>query len=95
VRALTAHYPAPVATTSDAPTPLGGIDPEKESGRCADEAVLNDLDADHRSCAFRIFLQGPTFLRARAGTEATRMPVGCALSVGLHRVELMAADDSG
>jgi RimJ/RimL family protein N-acetyltransferase len=54
----------------------------------AGEVVLNDLDADNRSCAFRILLQGPQFYGRGLGTEATRLAVDHAFAVGVHRVEL-------
>jgi RimJ/RimL family protein N-acetyltransferase len=65
---------------------------ENGTGRWAGEAVLNELDADNHSCAFRILLQGPAFYGRGLGTEATRMAVEYAFSVGLHRVELEVYD---
>lgn len=65
---------------------------ESATAAWAGEVVLNDLDADNRSCAFRILLQGPRFFGRGLGTEATRLAVGHAFAVGLHRVELEVYD---
>jgi RimJ/RimL family protein N-acetyltransferase len=66
---------------------------ERGSGEWAGEVVLNDLDADNRSCGFRIALQGPRFYGRGLGTEATRLVVDYAFSVvGLHRIGLEVFD---
>jgi RimJ/RimL family protein N-acetyltransferase len=65
---------------------------ENATGGWAGEAVLNDLDADNRSCGFRIMLQGPEFFGRGLGTEATRLAVAHAFGVGMHRVELEVYD---
>jgi RimJ/RimL family protein N-acetyltransferase len=58
------------------------------TGEYAGEAVLNDLDADNRSCSFRIALRAG-FRDRGLGSEATRLIVGYAFdTVGLHRVSL-------
>lgn len=61
---------------------------ERASGSWAGEVVLNDLDVDNRSCGFRIMLQGPRFYGRGLGTQATRLAVDHAFSVGIHRIEL-------
>jgi RimJ/RimL family protein N-acetyltransferase len=58
----------------------------------AGEAVLMDLDAENRSCSFRILLQGPRFYGRGFGTEATRLAVDHAFAVGVHRVQLEVYD---
>ncbi|MDT4941177.1 MAG: hypothetical protein QOJ34_1266 [Pseudonocardiales bacterium] len=65
---------------------------ENTTAAWAGEAVLNELDADNRSCGFRILLQGPRFYGRGLGTEATRLAVAYAFSVGVHRVELEVYD---
>lgn len=65
---------------------------ENATGRWAGEAVLNDLDADNASCSFRILLQGPEFFGRGLGSEATRLAIGHAFAVGVHRVELEVYD---
>lgn len=60
---------------------------DRESGRYAGEVVLNDLDGDNLCCGFRISL-GPAARGRGLGTEATRLVVGYAFGLGLHRVEL-------
>jgi RimJ/RimL family protein N-acetyltransferase len=58
-------------------------------GTCVGEVVLNDLDPDNASCAFRISLAGPHVYGRGYGTEATRLILDHAFTtVGLHRVEL-------
>ena len=61
---------------------------ENATAAWAGEVVLNELDAENRSCSFRILLQGPAFYGRGLGTEATRLAVDHAFAVGLHRVEL-------
>jgi len=60
---------------------------ERRTGKVVGESVLNDLDAENRSCGFRIWISGA---RDRGlGTEATRLTVHHAFEgQGLHRVEL-------
>jgi RimJ/RimL family protein N-acetyltransferase len=65
---------------------------ENATAAWAGEVVLNDLDTDNRSCAFRILLQGPPFYGRGLGTEATRLAVEHAFALGLHRVELEVYD---
>jgi RimJ/RimL family protein N-acetyltransferase len=66
---------------------------ERATGRYAGEAVLNKLDPDNRSCAFRIALAGPHVFGRGLGTEATRLVLGHAFeTAGLHRVELEVYD---
>lgn len=65
---------------------------ENSTGRWVGEAVLNDLDTDNRSCGFRILLQGPAYFGRGLGTEATRLAVGHAFAVGVHRIELEVYD---
>lgn len=60
---------------------------DKETGEYAGEVVLNDLDRDNASCSFRIGLL-PAFQDQGLGLEATRLIVGHAFAIGLHRVEL-------
>ncbi len=65
---------------------------DRADGRWAGEVVLNELDADNRSCGFRILLTAG--YRGRGlGTEATRLILAHAFdTVGLHRVELEVYD---
>jgi RimJ/RimL family protein N-acetyltransferase len=58
------------------------------TGECVGEAVLNDWNADNRSCGFRILLTAAG--RGRGlGTEATRLITYYGLDeLGLHRIEL-------
>ena len=65
---------------------------ENATAAWAGEVVLNDLDVDNRSCGFRILLQGPRFYGRGLGTQATRLALDHAFSVGLHRVELEVYD---
>ncbi len=66
---------------------------DREDDRCVGEVVLNDLDPDNLSCAFRISLVGPEVFGRGYGTEATRLIVGHAFgTVGLHRIELEVFD---
>jgi RimJ/RimL family protein N-acetyltransferase len=61
--------------------------------RCVGEVVLYSLDADNRSCAFRISLVGPSVYDRGYGTEATRLILAHAFeTVGIHRVELEVYD---
>ncbi|GAA2006516.1 GNAT family protein [Catenulispora subtropica] len=62
---------------------------ENTTGRYVGEVVLNELDADNRSCGFRITLMGPRVFGRGYGTEATRLVLSHAFdTVGVHRVEL-------
>ncbi len=66
---------------------------DRGTDRCVGEVVLNNLDPDNRSCAFRISLVGPSVYDRGYGTEATRLIVAHAFdTVGLHRVELEVYD---
>ena len=66
---------------------------DRGTDRCVGEVVLNDLDPDNRSCAFRISLVGPTVFDKGYGTEATRLILAHAFeTVGVHRVELEVYD---
>ena len=56
---------------------------------CVGEVVLNELDPDNASCAFRICLTGPEVFGHGYGSEATRLLLDHAFeTVGLHRIEL-------
>lgn len=58
------------------------------SGACVGEAVLNDVDAEQRSCNFRILI-GPAGRGRGLGTEATRLILDHAFATTeLHRIEL-------
>lgn len=62
---------------------------EQHTDSYVGEAVLNELDADNRSCSFRIALVGPRAFGRGYGTEATRLILSHAFeTVGLHRVAL-------
>jgi len=62
---------------------------DKHTGSYAGEVVLQELDADNRSCSFRIALAGPKVFGRGYGTEATRLILAHAFeTVGLHRVSL-------
>ena len=51
--------------------------------------VLSGLDADNRSCGFRIMLLGERFFGRGLGGEATRLVLRHAFdTVGVNRVEL-------
>jgi RimJ/RimL family protein N-acetyltransferase len=65
---------------------------ENATGRWAGEVVLNELDADNRSCAFRILLKGPEFFGRGLGSEATGLAIEHAFGCGIHRVELEVYD---
>ncbi|GAA1025969.1 GNAT family protein [Virgisporangium ochraceum] len=60
---------------------------DRATGGYAGEVVLNDLDEDNLCCGFRISL-GPAARGRGLGTEATRLTLGYAFGIGLHRVEL-------
>jgi RimJ/RimL family protein N-acetyltransferase len=63
---------------------------ERATGGWAGEVVLNDLDTDNRSCAFRILLTGPEYYGRGLGTEATRLVLAHAFErVSVHRIELV------
>jgi RimJ/RimL family protein N-acetyltransferase len=80
------------ATRGEQPDRIDWAIIENSSADWAGEAVLNELDSDNRSCAFRILLQGPKFYGRGLGTDATRLAVAYAFSVGVHRVELEVYD---
>lgn len=60
---------------------------ERASGEYAGEVVLNELERADCSCNFRIALRAGYRDRG-LGSEATRLVLGHAFAVGLHRVEL-------
>ncbi|MFB9236324.1 GNAT family N-acetyltransferase [Plantactinospora siamensis] len=62
---------------------------ERHTNSYVGETVLNELDADNRSCSFRIALVGPRAFGRGYGTEATRLILSHAFgTVGMHRVAL-------
>lgn len=62
---------------------------EQRTNSYVGEVVLNELDADNRSCSFRIALVGPRVFGRGYGTEATRLVLSHAFgAVGVHRVTL-------
>ena len=63
---------------------------ENATGLVVGEAVLNHLDQDNLSCGFRIWISGA--INRGLGTEAVRLSMAHAFSVGLHRVELDVYD---
>ena len=63
---------------------------DNATGLVVGEAVLNHLDQDNLSCGFRIWISGP--INRGLGTEAVRLSMAYAFSVGLHRVELDVYD---
>ncbi|WP_243639565.1 GNAT family N-acetyltransferase [Streptacidiphilus pinicola] len=66
---------------------------EPATGEYLGEVVLEDLDADNRSCSFRIALVGPRAFGRGYGTEATRLILAHAFeAVGIHRVGLEVFD---
>lgn len=66
---------------------------ERQDGTYVGEVVLNDLDADNRSCGFRICLVGPRAFGRGYGSEATRLALAHAFkTVGLNRIELEVYD---
>jgi RimJ/RimL family protein N-acetyltransferase len=61
---------------------------DRGDGRCVGEAVLNEWDAENRSCNFRILL-GAAGRGRGLGTEATRLIIGHGFGyLGLHRISL-------
>lgn len=60
---------------------------ERESGRFIGDLAITDLDADNRSCGFRIALLAKEAGRG-FGTEATRLIVDHLFAVGVHRIGL-------
>ncbi|MEU5534457.1 GNAT family protein [Streptomyces sp. NPDC020362] len=61
---------------------------EKATEDVAGEAVLNEWDADNKSCSFRIAF-APGAQGRGLGTEATRLIVGYGFErLGLHRISL-------
>jgi RimJ/RimL family protein N-acetyltransferase len=80
------------ATRGEQPDRLDWAIIENATGAWAGEVVFNDLDADNRSCAFRILLQGPRFFGRGFGTEATRLALDYAFGLGVHRIELEVYD---
>jgi RimJ/RimL family protein N-acetyltransferase len=65
---------------------------ERATGEYVGEVVLGDLDIHNRSCWFRICMIGPRAFGRGLGTEATRLILGHAFDVGVHRVELEVYD---
>jgi len=66
---------------------------ERAGGTYVGEVVLNELDAENRSCGFRICLVGPRAFGRGYGTEATRLILAHAFeTVGINRVELEVYD---
>jgi RimJ/RimL family protein N-acetyltransferase len=66
---------------------------ERSTGQFVGEVVLYDLDADNRSCIFRIALVGPRAYNRGFGSEATSLILTHAFeTVGLNRVELEVHD---
>lgn len=62
---------------------------DRSDGGYVGEVVLNELDADNRSCGFRISLIGPRAFGRGFGTEATRLILAHAFeTVGVNRIEL-------
>jgi RimJ/RimL family protein N-acetyltransferase len=62
---------------------------DQAAGEFVGEVVLYDLDADNRSCVFRIALIGSRVFGRGFGTEAIRLILAHAFdTVGVHRVEL-------
>jgi RimJ/RimL family protein N-acetyltransferase len=64
----------------------------RHDDRLVGEAVLNDLDGDNHSCAFRISLAGPSVFGRGYGTEATKLIIDHAFQIGIHRVSLQVFD---
>jgi len=60
---------------------------QRDSGRFIGDLAITDLDADNRSCGFRIALLTEVAGRG-LGTEATRLIVDHVLAVGVHRIAL-------
>ena len=61
-------------------------------GHCVGEVVLNDLDAENRSCGFRILL-GPAGRNRGLGSEATALLLEHAFTATtLHRIALEVYD---
>jgi RimJ/RimL family protein N-acetyltransferase len=66
---------------------------ERSTGQFVGEVVLDDLDADNRSCSFRIALVGPRAYNRGFGSEATSLILTHAFeTAGIHRVELEVHD---
>lgn len=63
-----------------------------QDGLYLGEAVLNELDMANHSVNFRIALAGPDAIGRGYGTQATRLVVDFAFSVGIHRVSLDVFD---
>jgi RimJ/RimL family protein N-acetyltransferase len=62
---------------------------ERASGGLTGEVVLANLNADNRSCTFRIALFATGVFGRGLGTEASRLMLAHAFdTVGLHRIEL-------
>lgn len=81
------------ATRSDHDDRLDLAITERGAGTYVGEVVLNELDADNRSCSFRIALVGPRAFGRGYGTEATRLVLRHAFAaVGVHRVQLEVYD---
>lgn len=66
---------------------------ERSTGEFVGEVVLQNLDADNRSCSFRIALVGPRVYGRGFGSEATALILAHAFeTAGVHRVELEVHD---
>ena len=66
---------------------------ERATGQFVGEVVLQDLNADDRSCSFRIALVGPRAYGRGFGSEATALILAHAFeTAGVHRVELEVHD---
>lgn len=66
---------------------------DRADGTVLGEVVLNELDEDNASMAFRISLVGSRVYGRGYGTKATRLVVGYGLDVvGLHRIHLGVYD---
>ncbi|WP_446664406.1 GNAT family N-acetyltransferase [Flexivirga sp. B27] len=60
---------------------------DRASGECVGEVVLNDFDPDASSCNFRTLI-GPGGRSRGLGSEATRLIIEHAFTVGIEQVEL-------
>jgi len=60
---------------------------ERATGEYAGEVVLNELNRENRSCNVRIGLR-PAFQDRGLGSEATRLILAHAFTIGPHRVGL-------
>ncbi|MFJ9814533.1 GNAT family N-acetyltransferase [Streptomyces sp. NPDC101151] len=79
---------------ADAPDRLDLAVTDPATGEVLGEVVLNEYDADARSCTFRTLI-GPRGRGRGVGTEAARLIVGHGFGeLGLHRIELGAYADN-